>query len=85
MLLLSPFLFVTGSWSPTGQNEVPGKEQWSIWVGSILLKEQWKLLADRIEDKLGGQCSLLAVEERIESLATHYANVIRIRPKTGNS
>jgi transposase len=41
-----------------------------------LPKEQWKLLADRIEDKVSGQQSLLEVDEHIEQLATHYASLI---------
>ena len=41
-----------------------------------LPKEQWKLLADRIEDKVSGQQSLLAVDEHLEQLATHYARLI---------
>jgi transposase len=41
-----------------------------------LPKAQWKLLADRIEDKVSGQQSLLAVDEQIEQLATHYARLI---------
>ncbi len=41
-----------------------------------LPQQQWKLLADRIEDKVTGQQSLLAVDEHIEQLATHYARLI---------
>ncbi len=41
-----------------------------------LPKEQWKLLADRIEAKLTGQQPLWPVDEHIESLATHYAKLI---------
>jgi len=41
-----------------------------------LPKEQWKLLADRIEEKVIGQESFLSIDENIESLATHYAGLI---------
>ena len=41
-----------------------------------LAKEHWKLLADRIEEKLIGQESFLSVDENIENLATHYANLV---------
>ena len=41
-----------------------------------LPKEQWKLLADRIEAQITKQHSLLPVDEEIENLATHYANLI---------
>jgi hypothetical protein len=41
-----------------------------------LPKEHWKLLADRIEEKLIGQESFLSVDENIENLATHYANLV---------
>jgi transposase len=41
-----------------------------------LPKAQWKLLADRIEELVTGQQSLLAVDEHIEQLATHYARLI---------
>ena len=41
-----------------------------------LPKEQWKLLADRIEEKVIGQESFLSIDENIESLATHYASLI---------
>jgi hypothetical protein len=41
-----------------------------------LPKEQWKLLADRIEAKVQGQKSLFGTDTHIEELATHYANLI---------
>lgn len=41
-----------------------------------LPKEEWKLLADQIEAKITGQQSLFHVDENIENLATHYANII---------
>lgn len=41
-----------------------------------LPKEEWKLLADQIEAKITGQQSLFHVDENIENLATHYANLI---------
>jgi hypothetical protein len=41
-----------------------------------LSKEQWKSLADRIEAKVLGQGSLFAVDDHIEGLATHYAELI---------
>lgn len=41
-----------------------------------LPKEHWKLLADRIEAKITGQTSLFAIDEQIESLATHYASLL---------
>ena len=41
-----------------------------------LPKEQWKLLADRIEEKIIGQHSFLPADEYIEDLATHYAKLI---------
>ena len=41
-----------------------------------LPKEQWKLLADRIEEKVIGQESFLSIDENIESLATHYSSLI---------
>jgi transposase len=39
-------------------------------------KEHWKILADRIEDKITGQSSFVAIDEKIEGLAGHYANLI---------
>ena len=39
-------------------------------------KEQWKALADTIEAKLSGQQSLYPIEEAIETLADHYAQLI---------
>jgi len=41
-----------------------------------LHRKQWKLLADKIEEKTTGQQSLIECDEYIESLATHYANLI---------
>ena len=39
-------------------------------------KEQWKALADTIEAKLSGQQSLYPIEDTIETLADHYAQLI---------
>ena len=39
-------------------------------------KEQWKALADTIEAKLSGQQNLYPIEEDIEALADHYAQLI---------
>jgi transposase len=39
-------------------------------------KEQWKTLANRIEEILGGQRSLLDIPDTVERLAQHYAQVI---------
>jgi len=41
-----------------------------------LPREQWKSLADTIEDKVLGQGSLLKADKHIETLATHYANLL---------
>ncbi len=41
-----------------------------------LLEEDWKTLANRIEDMLSGQISLLEYPEKIESLAKKYARKI---------
>lgn len=41
-----------------------------------LPKEQWKLLADRIEAIVFGQKSFMAIDESIEQLAQHYANIL---------
>lgn len=41
-----------------------------------LAKEQWKALADTIEAKLSGQQSLYPIDETIETLADHYAQLI---------
>lgn len=41
-----------------------------------IAKEQWKALADTIEAKLSGQQSLYPIEEAIETLADHYAQLI---------
>jgi len=40
-------------------------------------KDEWKTLADRIEEILTGQQSLFAAPSHIESLASHYAQVLR--------
>ncbi len=46
-------------------------------LGTVdLPKDQWKSLADRIEAKVQGQKSLFHVDDHIEGLATHYANLI---------
>ncbi|MDQ7054430.1 MAG: hypothetical protein Q9P14_16635 [candidate division KSB1 bacterium] len=51
-----------------------------------LPKEQWKLLADRIEAEITGQKSLYPVDPHIAELAAHYAQLIilkkLIRPKS---
>lgn len=39
-------------------------------------KEQWKALADTIEAKLSGQQNLYPIEDAIETLADHYAQLI---------
>lgn len=39
-------------------------------------KEQWKLLANRIEEIINGQKSLLETEPELETLAQHYANLL---------
>src|SRR4030066_884676 len=39
-------------------------------------KEQWKALADTIEAKLSGQQSLYPIDEHIEALADHFAQLI---------
>jgi len=39
-------------------------------------KEHWKALADTIEAKLSGQQSLYPIEDAIEALADHYAQLI---------
>ena len=44
-------------------------------------KEHWKLLADRINELLSGQESLLALEPMLEKQAQTYAK--RARPKYG--
>jgi transposase len=46
-------------------------------LGTLELpKEQWKTLANAIEAKLTGQKSLYPLDESIESLAIHYAQLI---------
>jgi hypothetical protein len=44
-----------------------------------LPKEQWKVLADRIEEIISGQRSLSPVPAAIESLAHHYASLLKQR------
>ena len=44
-----------------------------------LPREQWKLLADRIEDLVSGQGLLADIEETVERLAQHYAALLRSR------
>ena len=39
-------------------------------------KEQWKLLANRIEEIINGQKSLFEIEAELETLARHYANLL---------
>jgi hypothetical protein len=39
-------------------------------------KEQWKLLANRIEEIINGQKSILETEPELETLAQHYANLL---------
>jgi len=39
-------------------------------------KEQWKLLANRIEEIITGQNSLLDIEPELEALARHYAHLL---------
>jgi hypothetical protein len=46
-----------------------------------LPKEQWKLLADRIEQILSGQRRLGPEEEQIQRLAEHYAALLKHRQK----
>jgi hypothetical protein len=41
-----------------------------------LPKDQWKSLADRIEEKVLGQKSIFPIDDHIEALATHYSNLI---------
>jgi len=41
-----------------------------------IAKEQWKALADTIEAKLSGQQSFYPIEEAIDTLADHYAQLI---------
>ncbi|MFH1006415.1 MAG: IS1634 family transposase [Candidatus Latescibacterota bacterium] len=41
-----------------------------------LPRTQWKLLADRIEEKVVGRISFLSVDKDIENLATHYAQLL---------
>ncbi len=41
-----------------------------------LSRSQWKILANRIEDIVFGQTSLLPIDEDIEQLAQHYAGLI---------
>lgn len=41
-----------------------------------LPKQQWKLLADRIEEIVFGQTSFIPVDENIEQLAQHYGQTI---------
>ncbi len=41
-----------------------------------LPKQQWKLLANRIEEIITGQSTLAVYDEKIESLATHFAQII---------
>ena len=46
-------------------------------LGSIdLPKEDWKLLANRIEEFLTGQQNLSSYDDQIESLASHFAQII---------
>ena len=46
-------------------------------LGKIdLPRTQWKLLADRIEEKVVGRISFLSVDKDIENLATHYGQLI---------
>jgi transposase len=41
-----------------------------------IAREQWKQLANRIEEILNGQSSLLEMDSEIESLAQHYAGLL---------
>jgi transposase len=41
-----------------------------------LPKEQWKILADRIEAEITGQQSFYPVDKHIEKIAVHYAHLI---------
>ena len=45
-------------------------------------KAKWKVLADRIEELVTGQASLLPPDDEIEGLARHYADVL-IRQRLG--
>ena len=46
-------------------------------LGKLTLpKDQWKLLANRIEEIINGQSSLLDVEVEVEALAQHYAHLL---------
>ena len=42
-------------------------------------REHWKMLADRIEELLTGQATLLPVDDAIEGLARHYAGLLAHR------
>ncbi|APF20524.1 hypothetical protein [Caldithrix abyssi] len=39
-------------------------------------KDQWKTLANRIEEIISGQTSLIEVDEQIEQLAQRYASLL---------
>jgi transposase len=48
-----------------------------LQLGKLELpKEDWKLLADRIESLVHGQSSCVSVPEQVEQLARHYANTL---------
>lgn len=50
-----------------------------------LPQKQWKALADRIEQIVNGQSPLVPIEEDVERLAQHYAQLLRQRQKSKGS
>lgn len=53
------------------------RQRMILSLGAIsIAKEQWKTLANRIEEILSNQQSLIPVDQEIESLAQHYASLL---------
>ncbi|NOY57305.1 MAG: IS1634 family transposase [Calditrichaeota bacterium] len=79
--------FITHRLVESYRTEKGPRQRTILNLGKLdLPKEQWKLLADRIEAEITGQQSFYPVDKHIEKLAVHYAHLIiqkrLIRPES---
>jgi len=69
--------FITHRLVESYRTEKGPRQRTILNLGTLdLPKEQWKLLADRIEAEISGQQSFYPVDEDVEKRAVHYAQLI---------
>jgi transposase len=70
-------VFITHRLIESYRTEKGPRQRTILNLGKLdIPKEQWKMLADQIENEIAGQQSLYEVDKPIQKLAAHYAQLI---------